>query len=160
MIILGFGLWFMATMEIDTADVQVAGALVSSAEVELSIGDCSFVEEESGRHLMVSVDAKNTGSVDVHLKPREFRLILIRSGAPTLVAVQRNIYYPMRFTSSCDEALASISRIPPDCERHISLKFWGGNLPQGDEWDEYYLSLEYYDPATPIMLSRTLNPQK
>lgn len=159
LVILGFGLWFNATRDIDTSSVQVAGAVISSPEVDLSVANCYITEEESGRHLMVELEAKNGSSYDVELDPYEFQLILVRSENPTIAAGPKSVFKPRRFTSTCEEAAASLSRIPPDSVRSFSLCYYGGTLPQGDEWNEHYLSLEYYDPATPIMLSKTLNPE-
>jgi hypothetical protein len=64
----------------------------------------------------------------------------------------------MSHTSTCEEAPDSVSRIPPNAVRSLTMAFYGETLPRGDEWDDYLLSLEYYDPAASIMLSRLLNP--
>lgn len=158
-VILGFGLWVNATADVDTGSVQVAGAVISSPDVDLSVANCYLTEEESGRHLVVEFEASNASDSDVELDPREFKLILVESENPTLTAGSKSFLKPRRFTSTCEEAATSLSTIPPGSVRSISLSFYGGTLPQGDEWDDHYLSLEYYDPATPIMLSKTLNPE-
>lgn len=159
LVILGFGLWVNATSDIDPSNVQVAGAVIGASEVDFIVGDCYLTEEETGRHLMVVLEAKNGGGSDVDLDPREFKLVLVKSETPTLTAGSKSVFQPRRFTSTCEEAAASLTSIPPGAVRYISLYYYGGPLPQGDEWDEHYLSLEYYDPFTPIMLSKTLNPE-
>jgi len=158
-IILGLGIWVNASIDVDPSNVQVAGAVIGSTDVEFLIANCYLTEEESGRHLVVELEAKNDSGSDVDLDPREFKLVLVKSETPTITAGSKNVYKPRRFTSTCEEAAASNSRIPPGSARSISLYYYGGSLPEGDEWNEHYLSLEYYDPFTPIMLSKTLNPE-
>lgn len=160
LVILGLGMWFSSTANVDTASVQVAGALVSSSDVDLSVRDCYIAEGENGRQLVVELEAKNAGGYEVELNPREFQLILVDAENTAMPIGPRNTFRPMRFTSTCEEAAYSISRIPPDSVRFYSLCFWGETLPRGEEWEEHYLSLEYYDPFTPLMLSKALNPEE
>ena len=159
LVILGFGLWVNATSDVDPSSVQVAGAIISSVDMDLSVANCYLTEEESGRHLVVELEAKNDSGSHVEMDLQEFQLILVKSETPTLTSGSKDVYRPRRFTSTCEEAAASLSSIPPGTVRSISLYYYGGNLPQGDEWDDYYLSLEYHDPFTPLMLSKTLNPE-
>jgi hypothetical protein len=159
LIILGLGIWANASIDVDPSNVQVAGAVIGSTDVEFSVADFYMIEEESGRHLVVELEAKNDSGSDVDLDPNEFKLVLVKSENPTLTDGSKSVLKPRRFTSTCEEAAASVSTIPPGSVRFISLTFYGGTLPQGDEWDDHYLSLEYYDPFTPIMLSKTLNPE-
>ena len=159
LIILGLGIWANASIDVDPSNVQVAGAVIGSTDVEFLIANCYLTEEESGRHLVVELEAQNGGDSDVDLDPGEFKLVLVKSENPTVTAGSKSIFKPRRFTSTCEEAVASNSRIPPGSARSISLYYYGGSLPEGDEWNEHYLSLEYYDPFTPIMLSKTLNPE-
>jgi hypothetical protein len=159
LIILGLGIWVNASIDADPSNVQVAGAVIGASEVDFVVSDCYMTEEESGRHLVVEFEAQNGGDSDVDLDPGEFKLVLVKSENPTLTAGSKSIFKPRHYTSTCEEAAGSVSRIPPGSARSISLYYYGGNLPEGDEWNEHYLSLEYYDPFTPIMLSKTLNPE-
>ena len=157
-IILGLGLWFMASLDVDSSNVQVAGALVGSAEVELSVNDCYLTEADGMRKLIVEMEGKNAGSSNVSLNPAKFQLVLGESENP--VHAKRIVYNPMRYTSACEEAPASVSSIPPDAVRSVTLVFWGENLPRGDEWEDHLLSLEYYDPTTSLMMSKLINPSE
>ena len=159
LVILGLGLWVSASTDINPSSVQVAGAFISSTEIDLIVANCYMTEEESGKHLLVELEAINTGDSQVELNPHEFKLILTKTETPTLTTGSKSTFKPRRVTSTCEEAAASLSSIPPGSVRAISLYYYGGSLPQGDEWNDHYLSLEYYDPATPIMLSKTLNPE-
>jgi hypothetical protein len=159
LVILGLGMWVNASTDVNPSSVQVAGAVISSTEIDLVVASCYIEEEDSGKLLVVELEAKNTGGSQVDLNPYEFKLILVRSDTPTLPATTKSTFMPMHLTSTCEEAAASFCSIPPDSVRFISLHYYGGTLPQGDEWNDHYLSLEYYDPATPIILSKTLNPE-
>lgn len=156
-IILGFAAWLSSTTELNRSEVRVAGELLAGADVGLEVKDCSFSEEQGARVLSVAVDARNVGERDVNLNPLLFQLTLVRGSDLVNAASQRGVYQPLRFTSTCPEAPESVSRIPPSATRSMTLYFWGGNLPSGNEWDEYLLSLEYYDPANSIVLSRLIN---
>lgn len=156
----GLFVWFVAGVEIDRGDVRVAGALVSPAEMELSVTS-SYLDESSGtRKLFVEMEGRNTSSVSVNLNPNDFQLVLASNANPTGSVARQSIFNPMRYTSTCEQALASVSVIPPAAVRSITLVFWGETLPRGDEWDDYHLSLEYYDPATSVMLSTLLSPSE
>jgi hypothetical protein len=159
-IILGFAAWLSATTEVNRSEVRVAGELLGGVDVGLEVRDCAFAEERGTRVLSLAVEARNAGERDVSLNPLLFQLVLAREGDTLSASSLKGVYQPMRFASTCPEAPESVSRIPPSATRHITLTFWGGNLPRGDEWDEYLLSLEYYDPSNSTVLSRLVNPPR
>jgi hypothetical protein len=158
LIILGLGLWFVASLDVNSGDVQVAGALIRSTEVEMSVNDCYLTETDGTRKLVVEMEGKNTGFSNINLNPGKFQLVLAKSENP--VQSQRIVYNPMRYTSTCEDAPASVSSIPPDAVRSVTLVFWGENLPRGDEWEDHLLSLEYLDPSTSLMVSKLINPSE
>ena len=154
----GMFIWFVATTNIDRDDVRVGGALVSQADVELSVTSCSMIESEGARKLVVEMEGRNEGSVDINLNPKYFKLVLMNNETLDGLAAPKSVFNPMRYTSTCEKALNSVSRIPPDAVRSVTLVFWGETMPSGDEWDEHLLSLEYYDEGAGLMVSRLLNP--
>lgn len=156
--ILGLFIWFAATLEIDRSDVQVAGTLVSSVDVEVSVNSSRLVTESGTRKLIVEMDSRNDSSMSVNLNPKNFQLILMPNENPTGAGATERVFIPMRYTSTCEEAPASVSIIPVGAVRSVTLVFYGEALPSGDEWEDYHLSLEYYDPFTPLMLSNLLSP--
>jgi len=155
--ILGLFIWFVASTEINRGNVQVAGTLVSSADVEVSVNSSRITSEDGTRKLIVEMDSRNDSSTNVNLNPKNFQLILVPSENPTGGAQQR-VFIPMRYASTCEEAPTSVSSIPVGAVRSVTLVFYGETLPSGDDWDGYHLSLEYYDPTTPLMLSNLLSP--
>jgi hypothetical protein len=157
-VLLGMVIWFVATTDIDRGNVRVAGALVSPADVELSVTSSYLTEEGGARKLIVEMEGKNVGSVDVNLNPKNFQLVLANNENPNNPVAPRSVYNPMSHTSTCEEAPDSVSRIPPNAVRSLTVVFYGETLPSGDEWGGYLLSLEYYDPAASIMLSKLLKP--
>ena len=160
LIILGMFVWLVATVDIDRGDVRVAGALVGPAGVELSVNSSYLAEIDGVRKLFVEMEGRNTSSTNVNLNPKEFQLVLVGNEDPTGSATRQIVYNPMRYTSTCEQALASVSAIPPEAVRSITLVFWGETLPQGDEWGDYHLSLEYYDAKTHFMISKLISPSE
>lgn len=157
-VIIGLALWLFVTVDVDRSNVEVAGALVGASDVELTVNQSYFVQEESGRKLVVEMAARNICRQDVNLDPRRFQLVVASSKDPTNPARQTNIYMPMHTSSECDASPASLTHIPPDAVRLITLRFWAENVPEAEELEKYFLSLEYYDPSTPLMISKTINP--
>ncbi len=158
LVIVGMFLWFLATTEIDRSNVEVGGVLVSPVEVELSINSSRITHESGTRKLIVEMEGKNVCSVDAYLNPNNFQLLLVENVNPTASLPPRRVYNPMNYTTDCDEAPASLSRIPAGAVRSVTLVFYAETLPRGEDWDDFHLSLEYYDPTTPLMLSTLLNP--
>ena len=156
--ILALFVWFATTLEVNRSDVQVAGALVSSVDVEVSVNSSRLTSESGTRKLIVEMDGRNESSKNVNLNPKNFQLVLMPNDNPTGTGVPQRVYIPMRYTSTCEEAPASLSFIPSGAVRSVTLVFYGETLPSGDAWEDYHLSLEYYDPITPLMLSNLLNP--
>ncbi|MBC7247589.1 MAG: hypothetical protein H5T73_07410 [Actinobacteria bacterium] len=159
-IILGFAAWLSAATELNRNEVKVAGELLSGVDVGLEVRECALSEEGGTRALSLAVEARNAGAGDVSLNPLLFQLVLVKGDDPLSRASLKGVYQPLRFTSTCPEAPESVSRIPPSSTRYIALTFWGGNLPRGEEWDEYLLSLEYYDPGNSIVLSKLITPPR
>ncbi len=157
-VLLGLFILYLAAADIDSGDVRVAGALLSPADVELSVNSSYLTSESGTRKLVVEMEGKNVGSVDVNLNPKNFQLVLASSRNPADSVAPRSVYNPVSHTSTCEEAPDSVSRIPPNAVRSLTVVFYGETLPSGDEWGGYLLSLEYYDPAASIMLSKLLNP--
>lgn len=160
LIILGFGIWFAASADIDPGSVRVAGALVSAADVELSVKNAYITEGEGVRKLVVELDARNVSGIAVNLNPGKFELVLSKRASSADSTLPRGIFQPMSYSSTCDQAPNSMTVTPPNAVRSLTLRFWGATLPRGDEWKDYYLSLEYYDPATPLMISKPVNPEE
>ncbi|MBN2028098.1 MAG: hypothetical protein JW854_15220 [Actinobacteria bacterium] len=156
--ILGLFIWFATTLEVDRSNVQVAGTLVSSIDVEVSVNSSRLTSESGTRKLIVEMDSQNDSSTCVNLNPNKFHLVLVPNENPTGSGAAEQVFIPMRYTSSCEEAPASLSAIPVGAVRSVTLVFYGEALPSGEEWDDYHLSLEYYDPSTPLMLSNLLSP--
>jgi hypothetical protein len=156
--LLGLLLWFIASMEVNRSDVRVAGALVGSAQMDFAVTSSYLSESNGARKLYVEMEGRNTSSTTVNLNPNEFQLVLASNENPNGQAARNSIFNPMRYTSTCEQALASVSSIPPDAVRSITLVFWGENLPYGDEWEDYHLSLEYYDSTSQFMISKLINP--
>lgn len=156
--IIGLFAWFATTLEVNRSDVQVAGALVSSVDVVVSVNSSRLVSESGTRKLIVEMDSRNDSPTSVNLNPKNFQLILIPNENPTGAGAAERVFIPMRYTSTCEEAPASISTIPVGAVRSVTLVFYGEALPSGDEWGDYHLSLEYYDPVTPLMLSNLISP--
>lgn len=142
----------------DNSSVRVAGALIGTAEVEISVNDCYLTEANGTRKLVVEMEGRNVCTTNVNLNPSKFQLVLSDSENPT--GSRRSVFNPMRYTSVCEDAPASLAAIPPDAVRSVTLVFWGESLPSGDEWEDFLLSLEYYDPTTPLMISKLLNPSE
>jgi hypothetical protein len=157
-VILGLFIWFVASTDINRDNVQVAGALVSSVDVEVSVNSSRLTSDSGTRKLIVELDSRNASSGGVNLNPKNFQLILVRSENPTGAGAPGRVFIPMNYTSTCDEAPTSVSNIPAGAVRSVTLVFYGETLPSGNEWDDYHLSLEYYDPVTPLMLSNLLIP--
>lgn len=158
LVIVGLFLWWLATTEIDRNDVNVAGTLVSPVKVELSINSSYITDETGTRKFVVEMEGKNVCSVDAYLNPSKFQLLLIENVNPTASVSPKRVFNPMNYTTNCEEAPASLSHIPAGAIRSVTLVFYGETLPSGEGWDDFHLSLEYYDPATPLMLSTLLNP--
>jgi hypothetical protein len=156
--LLGLLLWFVASIDLDRSDVRVAGALVGPQQMELAVTSSYLTENNGARKLYVEMEGKNTSSITVNLDPSEFQLVLASNENPTSSIGRQSIFNPMRYTSTCDQASASLSSIPPDAVRSITLVFWGENLPRGDEWGDYHLSLEYYDVTSQLMISKLISP--
>jgi hypothetical protein len=159
LIILGLGLWVVASANIDKGDVRVAGALISADNIELSVKNCYFTEDLTPRKLVVEVDATNAGTTDISLSPAIFQIVLSRNDKPNATIPQGSIFQPMKYSSICDAAPNSVSSIPPNALRSYTLIFLGESLPQGEEWDNYYIHLEGYDPSNDLAFSKLLNPE-
>lgn len=157
LVIFGLFLWFAATLDIDSGDVRVGGALVGPVDMELSVTSSRLEENNGARKLIVEMEGKNSSAVNLDLNPKDFQLVLV-SNENSAGSARQSIYNPMHYTSICEEAPASVSSIPPDAVRSMTLIFWGENLPRGDEWEDYHLSLEYYDTSNQIMISKLINP--
>jgi hypothetical protein len=156
--IFGLFLWFIASLDLDRSNVRVGGALVGSEDVELSVTSSRLEEGDGARKLIVEMEGRNTSRTSLDLNPREFQLVLASNEDPASSTGQQSVYNPMHYSSACEQAPASVSSIPPDAVRSMTLVFWGENLPRGDEWGEYHLSLEYYDASNQIMISRLISP--
>ncbi len=157
-IILGLAIWFVATADIDRGDVEVAGALVGRAEMELSVTSSYLAERGGARRLAVEIKCRNVGSYEAHMHPKNFKLVLAKSDDPAGSVSPRSVFNPMQYTSTSAETPNSVSLIRPGTSRSIALVFYGETMPRGDEWEDHLLSLEYYDEAAPLMLSKLLNP--
>lgn len=158
-IILAFGVWFSVSTDLERGSVQVAGAMLSPADISLTVTRCYVEEEGDGRRLVVELEARNGGGIDVNVHPPRFQLIMVHSENIAQVSDVRSIFQPIRFSSDCAEAPGDAARIPPGSVRRFSLRFWGGSLPSEEQRGEYFFSLEYYDAAEGIVLSKSLRPE-
>ncbi|MDY6797030.1 MAG: hypothetical protein SWK76_17370 [Actinomycetota bacterium] len=147
-------------MDINRGNVKVAGALISSSSAEFEVAECYITEMDGTRKLVAELKASNDGEADVEMHPSKFHLVLVDSADVYIASKQMQVFQPMYHRSSCEEAPASYSKIPSGSTRIITLHFWGENLPRGDEWDNYYLTLEYYDAVIPLLLSKHINPEE
>lgn len=146
---------------IDLGSVRVAGALVGQPDVELTVKDSHLHEEDGTRNFTVMIEAHNRGALEVNMDPRLFQMVLSHTADPLGETRPQNTYpHAFRFLlrPGAFQLPSSYSLIPPGATRYYTLHFWGRNLPSGEGWKEHYLSLEYYDPASSIMLSNLLNP--
>lgn len=160
LVILGLAVWFTASAEINRSSVRVAGALVGQADVDLSVRECFIQEGYPKRNLTVALEAYNRGGLEVNMDPRLFRVVLSHSSDPLGESRPQGIYTPLRYWSQCQQAPSSLTLIPAGARRSYTLVFWGHNLPRGEEWKDYLLSLEYYDPASSLMASKLLKPEE
>jgi len=160
LLIFGLFLWFLATTDIDSNNVRVAGTMIGETDVELSVTSSQMTESNGARKLVVEMESKNNSSGNVSLNPKGFQLVLASNENPAGTSARQSIYNPMHYSSVCEQAPASVSSIPPDAVRSMTLIFWGENLPRGDEWEDYHLSLEYYDTANQIMISKLISPSE
>jgi hypothetical protein len=158
LVIFGLFLWFAATLDIDNSSVRVGGALISPEDMDLSVTSTRMEESNGARRLVVEMEGKNTSQVNLNLNPKSFQLVLASNEAPAGSTGRQSVYNPMHYASTCEQAPNSASSIPPNAVRSMTLIFWGENLPRGDEWGDYHLSLEYYDASNQIMISRLINP--
>lgn len=156
-IILGFALWFALSADLDRNDVKVAGALVGAPDVRFTVGECAVAESGGTRKVLVKVEAQNSDDRAVELNPGDFHLVLVSRESPAALASQRT-FTPMQYRSSCPDAPMSATLLPPSSTRNVELVFWGGSMPRGEEWNGYFLSLEYMDAVTPLMFSKVLVP--
>lgn len=160
LVILGLGIWFTATTGTNRGSIRVAGALVGQPDVELSVRECYIQEKGGGRDLTAVVEARNRGSAALDMDPRLYRLVLSHVSDPLGEKYPQFIYAPLRYSSFCAQAASSPTLIPAGAARSYTLIFWGQDLPAGEGWKDYYLSLEYYDPASSLMASKLLNPEE
>lgn len=158
--ILGLAVWLTASAEINRGSVRVAGALVGQADVDLSVQECFIEEGDLTRSLTVTLEAHNRGGLDVNMDPRLFHVVLSHSSDPLGESRPQGTYTPLRYRSQCQQAHSSLTLIPAGARRSYTLVFWGQNLPRGEEWKDYYLSLEYYDPASSLMASKLIKPEE
>jgi hypothetical protein len=158
LVLIGLFFWFLAAVDINRDDVKVAGALVSPVEMDLTVTS-TYLDDSSGvRKLFVEMEGRNNSSQDVNLNPAEFQLVLASNEDPSGSMGRHSIFNPMRYTSTCEQAPDSVSSVPPDAIRNVTLVFWGESLPNGEEWDDYFLSLEYYDIGTQLVISKLIRP--
>lgn len=160
LVILGLGTWLFSVAEVNRNRVEVAGAVLGFADVDFTVREC-FVEEHNGaRVLTVTVDARNRGQTEVSVNPYLFQLVLAKRGDILGSASLQTYFKPMRFNTSCPEAERSVSGIPPSATRTTTFQFMAQNMPRGKDWDQYVLSLEYYDPDSELALSKLLVPEE
>ncbi len=160
LIILALGAWLSVVNEADRSDVKVAGALVGKADVEFNVRECRLEEKGGSRTLLIDLEVRNVGETEVNVNPLLFQVALSSNSDPLAASSPNAVYQPMSFTSTCPEAPGSVSLVPASATRHISLSFWGQNLPRGREWDDYLASLDYYDPANTLILSTAIRPEE
>ncbi|MEW6555128.1 MAG: hypothetical protein AB1384_12685 [Actinomycetota bacterium] len=158
LVIFGLFLWFITSLDLDRSNVKVGGALVGADDMEISVLSSRLEESNGARRLIVEMEGRNTSPANLDLNPKGFKLVLASNEDPANPTARQSIYNPMNYSSVCEQAPASVSSIPPNAVRSMTLVFWGENLPRGDEWDDYHLSLEYYDVPSHIMISRLINP--
>ncbi len=152
---LGLFIWLAASVDMDRGSVKVAGALVGAVGVDLSVTSSYLSGSGGARRLFVEMEGRNESGGIVNLVPHEFKLVLAGNNRP---AGNHIVYHPLRYTSCCEQAPASVSSIPTGAVRSITLVFWGENLPRGAEWGDYHLSLEYYDLSSNFMVSKLISP--
>jgi len=160
LVILSLGLWLFSVSEANRTRVEVAGALLGFADVEASVTECYLHVNEGARVLTVTLEARNRGEMEVSINPYLFQIVLAKRTELPEVSSLQTYFKPMRFTTLCPEAEQSISRIPPGATRTITFQFLAQNMPRGDDWDNYVLSLEYYDPDSEMALSKLLIPEE
>ena len=158
LVLIGLFFWFLATVDINRNDVRVAGALVGPVEMDLTVTS-SYLDDSSGaRKLYVEMEGRNNSPQNISLNPAEFQLVLASNEDPYGSTGRHSVFNPMRYTSTCEQAPGSVSSVPPDAIRNVTLVFWGETLRSGEEWDDYYLSLEYYDIGTQLVVSKLIRP--
>lgn len=161
LVILGLGIWLFATADVNVGNVRVAGRLVSAPDIEFTVKECYVETGRAGRrNLVVELEADNKSSRYVEIDPYEFQVILVPAEDPLTTSTGNYTYPPLYAASCCKEVPGDMRTIPPGAVRRVTLRYWGENLPRGEDWKLYYLSLEYYDPDTPIILSKVINPEE
>ncbi len=159
-ILLSFFFWFYAIARQELKEAQVAGEIVGSSNIKILINDCHMAYEGGSRVLVVGLTAENQMSFPLDLRPYDFHIYKVHKDDPTGRAVNRMSFAPISYQSYSDSAPGSVSYLPPGAKRNITLRFWGENMPRGDEWNEYIFSLEYYDTVYSIFISLILNPRE
>ncbi len=159
-ILLSFFFWFYAVARQELKEAQVAGEIVGSSNVKVLIDDCYISNEGGSRALVINLTAENQMSYPLDLRPYDFHVYKVRKEDPTGRARNRMAFAPISYQSYSDSAPGSVSYLPPNSKRNIVLRFWGDNMPRGEEWNDYIISLEYYDTSYSIFLSLILNPRE
>lgn len=158
-IFLGCTLFFIGMNNTDRGDVRVAGALVGAEKVDATVKRCAIIDDQGNRRLLVELDVVNGGVMTITLKPSEFLAVLAWKDRPLDSNGQAGIFQPLSWTSTCEAALNSQSAIPPDATRSYCLYYWARTLPLGDEWNDYFMTLECYGATGSLLLSAQLNPE-
>jgi len=159
LVILGLGIWMVESTHIDRGSVRVAGAVVGPPNVDVTIKNCYMLEEQGFRKLAVELEAKNSGSTKTDIYPFLFRAVISVKDRPYDPAAPQSSYSPIYYQSICEDAPRSSTSLPPGAMRSLTLHFYANTMPRGDEWEDQYLHLEYYDEDTLLLLSKPLNPE-
>ncbi|OFW56724.1 MAG: hypothetical protein A2W01_03405 [Candidatus Solincola sediminis] len=158
-LVLIFGCLYLVTTGVDHNDVRVAGALVSADQADATIKSCAIIQDKGTRKLLLGLDISNGGKNDLALNAQELKIVLSRKDRPLGNKAQAGIFQPLSSSSYCGAAPGSQSIVPPNSTRSYTLYYWAETLPEGSEWDDYFLMLECYSTQSSFLLSKQLDPE-
>lgn len=157
LVLVSLGAWLFSVTR-GSVGVKVAGEVLGTPNLKLEILSAQKLETPGGKRYQVELEVRNAGSVDAHVNPYRFQMVVSRGVSAGTTDHYTAFFTPLHAISRCDEAPDSVSLVPPGSRRRVSLLFWGEAIP--DDWEEggYSFSLEYYDEEGPVAFSRMFNP--
>jgi hypothetical protein len=155
LILIGCCLYFVTT-GVNRGDVRVASALVGADQADATVKTCTIIQDQGARRLLLELDVFNGDDTDLTLIASEFKIVLSRKDRP-LGNNAQSIFEPLSSSSFCAGAPGSQSSIPANSTRSYTLRYWAETLPEGSEWDDYFLTLECYSSQSSFLLSKQLS---
>lgn len=159
LILVSFVIWLLAPLELGGKEVKVGGELVTARNLFSSLKDCYFASEQSSRVLIVDLTLENRSSSPITIQPLTFHLYLLKRDN-LLNSVAEIDLIPLSYQAESPDEEVNIYNIPPGKRLDLSLRFSGETLPTGRAWEDYMLSLEYYDPQNFLFVDLLATPRE